>query len=66
MLTDFDINAIKEITAEFEIDFLALTYACTGEDITELRRFLDSNDLETVKIIAKASSAASSKACLCC
>ena len=54
-LTDYDKSAIKELTAEFEIDFLALTYTCTGDDIMELRSFLESEDLDSMKIVAKAS-----------
>ena len=58
MLTEYDVQAIKELAAEFEIDFVALTYTCTGDDVTSLRTFLDENDLESTKIIAKACSTA--------
>lgn len=56
MLTSYDIRAIEEISSEFEVDFLALTYTCAGEDIASLRAFLHEHDLETVKIVAKVSS----------
>lgn len=54
MLTDYDLQAIDDITANYEVDFLALTYSCSGEDVTKLRTFLDRKGLDFIKIVAKA------------
>lgn len=53
LLTPRDRRAIADITKEFDIDFVALTYTCHGDDVAELREYLDSISQEGIKIIAK-------------
>lgn len=54
LLTARDKRAIVDITQEFEVDFVALTYTCSGDDVLELREYLDSIGQDSIKIIAKA------------
>ncbi|KAK9908291.1 hypothetical protein WJX75_005628 [Coccomyxa subellipsoidea] len=53
LLTQFDEDAIKMFTKEFEIDYINLTYTCSGLDVHEMREFLDEIGSTQVKIIAK-------------
>ena len=53
LLSEHDVNAIREITKEFEIDFVSLTFTRDGQDIEEMRDFLDKLGLEQTKILAK-------------
>ena len=53
LLTQHDLDSIKSFVSEFEIDFVALTYTCHGDDILELRDYLDSIGQDGMKIIAK-------------
>lgn len=52
-MTPRDRRAIADITKEFDIDFVALTYTASAEDVIELRQYLDSLGKEPVRIIAK-------------
>ena len=36
-----------------QIDYINLTYTCSGMDVYEMREFLDDNSGENIKIIAK-------------
>lgn len=36
-----------------QIDYINLTYTCSGMDVYEMREFLDDNDGANIKIIAK-------------
>lgn len=38
-----------------QIDYINLTYTCSGMDVYEMREFLDENKGEHIKIIAKVS-----------
>ena len=53
LLTHHDVEAIQSFVAEFEIDFIALTYTCDAGDVVQLRDYLDSIGQEGIKIIAK-------------
>ncbi|BDA44759.1 probable pyruvate kinase 2, cytosolic [Coccomyxa sp. Obi] len=53
LLTELDEEAIKMFTKEFEIDYINLTYTCSGLDVHEMRDFLDDIGATQVKIIAK-------------
>ncbi|EIE21536.1 Phosphoenolpyruvate/pyruvate domain-containing protein [Coccomyxa subellipsoidea C-169] len=53
LLTQLDEEAIKMYTKEFEIDYINLTYTCSGLDVHEMREFLDEIGSTQVKIIAK-------------
>ena len=53
VLTARDKRAIAEITKDFVIDFVALTYTCSAEDVVELRQYLESLGRDSIKIIAK-------------
>ena len=39
-----------------QIDYINLTYTCSGMDVYEMREFLDDNNGENIKIIAKVGS----------
>ena len=51
--SDYDKASIKELAAEFDIDFVALTYTCSAQDVADLRSFLDSSGLRHTSIMAK-------------
>ena len=53
MLTNRDKRAIADITKEFDIDFVALTYTCSADDVIELRQYLESLRRESIRVIAK-------------
>lgn len=53
LLSDYDKRCIAELGAEFDIDFISLSYTRTGEDVREARRFLDSLGMKDTRIIAK-------------
>ena len=53
MMSEHDAKALALLGKEFEIDFVALTYAISGSDVAEMRDFLDSIGLEHTKILAK-------------
>ena len=46
-------HAIRDITSQFEVDFVALTFTRDGEDVDSMRDFLDKLGLEQTKILAK-------------
>ena len=50
IMTDDDKSAIKELAAEFEIDFINLSFTRAGEDVVAAREFLDSNNMQTTKV----------------
>ncbi len=53
LLSEHDVHAIRDITTQFEVDFVALTFTRDGEDVDGLRDFLDKLSLEQTKILAK-------------
>lgn len=53
LLSEHDVHAIRDITTQFEVDFVALTFTRDGEDVDGLRDFLDKLGLEQTKILAK-------------
>lgn len=55
LLSEHDVHAIRDITAQFEVDFVALTFTRDGDDVDSMRDFLDKLGLEQTKILAKAS-----------
>ena len=65
LLSEHDVHAIRDITSQFEVDFVALTFTRDGEDVDSMRDFLDKLGLEQTKILAKVSSF-SHRNTLCC
>ena len=55
LLSEHDVHAIRDITSQFEVDFVALTFTRDGGDVDTMRDFLDKLGLEQTKILAKAS-----------
>ncbi len=53
-ITAYDAASIRELAAEVEIDYVALTYTCGESDVAEMRALLDGAGLQRVKILAKA------------
>ena len=51
IMTDDDKAAIKELAAEFEIDFISLSFTRSGEDVVAAREYLDSINMPTTKVI---------------
>ena len=50
IMTDDDKANIKELAAEFEVDFISLSFTRCGEDIIDAREFLDSINMPTTKV----------------
>lgn len=50
MLHDLDKEALKVLSADYEIDFLSLSFCRSAEDITEARSFLRSIGLTSTKV----------------
>ena len=48
-----DVEWIKAIAAEFDIDFLSLSYTRHSEDVLEARNFLNDMGLDSCKVVAK-------------
>lgn len=53
LFSSSDVDSIEAIAAEFDIDFLSLSYTRDGLDVQEAREFLDDMGLVSCKIIAK-------------
>lgn len=53
IMTEEDKSNIKDLSVEFEVDFISLSFARSGEDIQSAREFLDSINMTTTKLIAK-------------
>ena len=53
LLSEHDVHAIRDITSQFEVDFVALTFTRDGDDVDNMRDFLDKLGLEQTKILAK-------------
>ena len=53
LLCEHDVHAIRDITSQFEVDFVSLTFTRDGEDVDTMRDFLDKMGLEQTKILAK-------------
>lgn len=56
IMTDDDKSAIQELAAEFEIDFISLSFTRAGEDVQAAREFLDSINMQTTKVLHKTGS----------
>lgn len=54
IMTEDDKSAIQELAAEFEIDFISLSFTRAGEDVQAAREFLDSMNMQTTKVQHKA------------
>lgn len=52
VLTPGDEEAIVSLAADFEIDFLSLSFTRSAEDIGYVREFLDRNDIKNTKVPA--------------
>lgn len=53
LLTQQDVEAVKYLAGKFDIDFLALTFTRSGDDVREARSFLEGAGLGSTKILAK-------------
>mmetsp|Transcript_32734 Transcript_32734/g.92845 ORF Transcript_32734/g.92845 Transcript_32734/m.92845 type:complete len:644 (-) Transcript_32734:207-2138(-) len=53
ILVESDIQSLKELKGEFEIDWLNLSYTKSSRDVLEARQILDSLGLQGTKIMAK-------------
>eukprot|EP00798_Chlamydomonas_sp_ICE-L_P008473 gene8473-4834_t len=53
LLCDWDKECLTKLGAEFEIDFVNLSYCRNAEDVQEARSFLDSINMQNCKIMAK-------------
>lgn len=53
LLSHYDRTCLQQLAAEFEIDFISLSYTRTAQDVLEARQFLDSIGLNNTKILAK-------------
>ena len=51
IMTDEDKSNIKDLSVEFEVDFISLSFARSGEDIQSAREFLDSINMTTTKVL---------------
>ena len=49
----FRCQALTWCAACMQIDYINLTYTCSGMDVYEMREFLDEHSGENIKIIAK-------------
>lgn len=47
------IYTAKNDVVAMQIDYINLTYTCSGMDVYEMREFLDDNNGANIKIIAK-------------
>lgn len=50
IMTSDDKSCIKGVAAEFEIDFISLSFTRSGEDVQAAREFLDSIHMQTTKV----------------
>mmetsp|Transcript_6339 Transcript_6339/g.18214 ORF Transcript_6339/g.18214 Transcript_6339/m.18214 type:complete len:686 (+) Transcript_6339:188-2245(+) len=53
VLAEADKTNVKAIAAEFEIDFLSLSFVRSGDDVKSTRKYLNSIGLNATKILAK-------------
>lgn len=51
IMTDEDKSNIKDLSTEFEVDFISLSFTRSGEDIQSAREFLDSINMTTTKVL---------------
>ena len=52
-MTDEDKSNIKDLSTEFEVDFISLSFTRSGEDIQSAREFLDSINMTTTKVLLR-------------
>jgi pyruvate kinase len=50
VLHDLDKEALKALSADYEIDFLSLSFCRAGDDVVEARSFLKSIGLTNIKV----------------
>jgi pyruvate kinase len=50
VLHDQDKEALKSLSADYEIDFLSLSFCRAGDDVLEARSFLKSIGLTNTKV----------------
>ena len=53
LMAEHEINDLKTLGKEFEIDYISLSYCNSAADVREAREILDSIGMEQTKIIAK-------------
>ena len=51
IMTEEDKSNIKDLSLEFEVDFISLSFTRSGEDIQSAREFLDSINMTTTKVM---------------
>ncbi|EFN57223.1 hypothetical protein CHLNCDRAFT_143690 [Chlorella variabilis] len=64
LLTEFDVDCIKSLGSQFEVDFVNLSYCNSVDDLYSARALLDSLGMAQTKIIAKASGGIERKAAI--
>lgn len=52
-MTEDDKSNIKDLSVEFEVDFISLSFTRSGEDIQSAREFLDSINMTTTKVLLR-------------
>ncbi len=50
-MTDEDKSNIKDLSTDFEVDFISLSFTRSGEDIQSAREFLDSINMTNTKVL---------------
>eukprot|EP00892_Ulva_mutabilis_P010259 jgi/Ulvmu1/7605/UM038_0030.1 len=53
LFSQLDTDSLRALAAEFDFDFLSLSYTRSTEDVAEARKFLNSIGLDACRIIAK-------------
>ena len=53
LFSQLDTDSLRALAAEFDFDFLSLSYTRSADDVGEARKFLNSLGLEACRIIAK-------------
>lgn len=53
LFSQLDTDSLRALAAEFDFDFLSLSYTRSAEDIAEARKFLNSIGLDACRLIAK-------------
>lgn len=53
LFSQLDTDSLRALAAEFDFDFLSLSYTRSAEDVVEARKFLNSIGLDACRIIAK-------------
>ena len=53
LLSDYDKECLTSLASDTDVDFVALSYTRSGEDVRSARAFLDAIGMRETKILAK-------------